>query len=138
MGTVTVATLVLALSTCVSEANATTASALAIYQRGAFADAAHRQWQAALNLAACLEKRPHEANTSSEQRLGELWMYAGEYAYRAGNTHEASRFLTLAKRIFSQLRSSGTLHGRSLDEVLLDAHEVDGDLRKVPSDHSRG
>jgi hypothetical protein len=115
----------------VSGANATTASALEAYGRSDFAQAAMLQRQAALNLSVCLRDHPHEMDTSSQQRLAELWMYAGEYAYLAGNSQEAQHYLGLAKRTFSWLRTHAALRGTSLDEVLLDAHEVDRDLNKI-------
>lgn len=118
-------------SSCVSEANATTASALAAYRRSDLARAATLQRQSALNLLVCLQDHPHEMDSSSQQRSGELWMYAGDYTYRAGNAQEAKRYLGLAKRIFAWLRTHAALQGTSLDEVLLDAHEVDRDLDKI-------
>lgn len=86
---------------------------------------------AATSLDSCLSKNPNEATLSAKQRLGQLWMYAGEYWQTAGNSKLAHLALLQARSLFVYLRTSGKLSGGILDEVISDDHETDKDLSEL-------
>jgi len=118
-------------TSCVTAANQKTASALSLVSEGHHAAAAALQYEAAELLEDCMRLNRAEVNASSTQRLGELWMYAGEYYTEAQNLKAAASTLERAKKVFRNLRASGVLAGSALDEVLLDAHRTDQDLMRV-------
>jgi hypothetical protein len=120
-----------ALSSCISQANATAAAALERYKANDLGGEAKLRYRAATTLEQCLASHPNERTITAEQRAGEMWMYSGEVEHEIGNVQMARAFLSRAKEAFSRLRRDGHLHGTALDEVLLDAHEVDRDLSKL-------
>lgn len=123
---------------CLALANGETAAALERYKRGDNVSAAALQTHAASKLEQCLTAHPNELSASSRQRLGELWMYAGEYRLNAGEFKAATNPLERAANVFSELRLDGALSGTTLDEVLLDAHTTDKDLARVKVLRARG
>jgi hypothetical protein len=122
-------------SSCVSTANAMSAVALARYKEHDLASAARLQQQAAAGLEQCLETKVSERTISSNQRVGEMWLYLGEYELDAGDVETARTAILRAKRVFTTLRSSGSLRGTALDEVLIDSHQADSDLARQSYGH---
>jgi len=131
MGTAFVAMVLAASLNCLTLANATGVKALARWEKNDYAGAAQLEKEAATRLEQCLAHYPHELNGPSRQRIGQLFMYAGEYASDNAEWQSARLSLVHAKNIFAQLRTSGALDRGSFDEVLLDAHRTDSDLAKV-------
>jgi hypothetical protein len=117
-------------SSCVSEANGLSAASRAQYLRNDLAGAARLQYQASAGLKDCLDQHPSERTNSAEQRLGEMWMIAGQVEGTAGNTRLARSSLLHARDVFLKLRRTGSLHGSLLDMVLDEAHKVDSELNK--------
>ena len=116
---------------CILATNSTTAAALTEYKRGRFITAAQLYQQAAVSLKRCIQNHPNELTVESQQRFGELWMYAGEMRLENGYDSTARGPLLQAKELFLDLRNGGTLRGTVLDEVLLDSHQVDSDLARL-------
>jgi hypothetical protein len=106
------------------------AAALARYKEHDLASAARLQRQAAAGLEQCLETKVSELTISSNQRVGEMWLYLGEYELDAGDVETARTAILRAKRVFTTMRSSGSLRGTALDEVLIDSHQADSDLAR--------
>jgi hypothetical protein len=116
---------------CLTLANATGVKALAQWEKNNSAGAAQLEKEAATRLEECLAHYPQELNGTSRQRIGELFMFAGDNASDNAEWQSARLLLVHAKRIFAQLRTSGALDRGSFDEVLSDAHQTDSDLAKV-------
>jgi hypothetical protein len=131
MGTSFVAMVLAASFNCLTQANATGVKALAQWEKNDYAGAAQLEKEAATRLEQCLAHYPQELNGTSRQRMGELFMYAGEYASDNAEWQSARLLLVHAKDIFAQLRTSNALDRGSFDEVLSDAHQTDRDLAKV-------
>ena len=115
-------------SSCISIANAMSAAAVARYKEHDLASAARIQQQAAAGLERCLEAKVSERTVSSNQRVGEMWLYLGEYELDAGDVETARTAILRAKSVFTTMRSSGSLRGPALDGILLDSHQADSDL----------
>jgi hypothetical protein len=131
MGLMFLAAVIIAMVSCVSSANAIGAHALAEWSKGDYAAAARTEKQAASSLEDCLAYHQEEIDESSQQRVGELWMYTGGYESDDAEWDLARLSLMRAKAVFRDLRATGKLRGTTLDEVLLDAHQADTYLAKV-------
>jgi tetratricopeptide (TPR) repeat protein len=116
--------------TCVAAANVAAEAALAQYRQHNPSRASSLYHQAALTLEECLKQNPSADTSASQQRLGEMWLYAGEMEAADGNSQTAVTFQHRAKAIFARLRAASALHGTELDEVLLDSHQADRDLTR--------
>lgn len=115
-------------SSCISEADAASAAALERDEHKDLPGESLLRFRAATALQKCLGHNPNERTISSEQRLGEMWMYLGEVEGDRSNTQAARAALLRAKEAFFKLRRSGSLHQTVLDEVLSDSRQVDRDL----------
>jgi hypothetical protein len=119
-------------------ANEDSQRALDALTDGEYATATTIQVRAATELETCLASSGHSASIDGRLRLGELWMYAGQYASRkrtgasAGPDHKlAIESLLKAKTIFYQLRTLKNIDRYTFDQVLLDAHEADTSLKEA-------
>lgn len=117
-----------ASESCIRSANGRTAAALAKIEQSDFNAGAKIQTEAATSLHSCLSENPSEATLEAKQRLGQLWMYAGEHWQAAGNSKLARVALLQARSLFLRLRTSGKLSGGILDEAIMDTHRTDRDL----------
>jgi hypothetical protein len=93
-----------------------------------FKAGAEIQTEAATSLDSCLRENPNEATLEAKERLGQLWMYAGEHWQTAGNAKLARLALLQARSVFLRLRTSGKLSGGILDEAIMYTHRTDRDL----------
>ena len=118
-------------SSCISDANGLSAASRARYLNNDLVGAARLQYQAASGLGRCLDEHPRERTISSEQRLGEMEMISGELEHDTGDSQMARMSLVRAKNVFSRLRRGIAPRGTVFDVILLEAHQVDGDLAKL-------
>lgn len=112
------------------QANATAADAAERFKHAEPADAARIQGDAASELSSCLAENRHERNAESRRRLGEMWLFAGEYMHDAGSDMAARVSLERAKTLFYQLRRSGA-RGKVLVELAPDESEVKTELARL-------